>query len=99
MRGETAPAGEQGRAPVDLAFRRRDRIGDPERITDIAIHAKELTHRVTGSGAGDREKWEPTATRETLDHSAMDTLTVALRDGIWHGAAGQGAWRARQGHP
>ena len=77
-------AGYHGQALIDLALRMRNRIGDESRIRDVAIHTKEKTHMVMGSGAGDREKWDPKATRETLDHSAMYIFTVALQDGHWH---------------
>lgn len=76
-------AGYHGQALIDLAFKMRDKIGDMERIEDIAIHSKELTHLVMGAGAGDPEKWDPKASRETLDHSAMFIFTVALQDGVW----------------
>lgn len=76
-------AGYHGQALIDLAFKMRGKIGDIEGITDIAIHTKELTHLVMGSGAGDPEKWDPKASRETLDHSAMFIFTVALQDGVW----------------
>lgn len=76
-------AGYHGQALIDLAFKMRDKIGDVGRIKDIAIHTKDLTHLVMGSGAGDPEKWDPKASRETLDHSAMFIFTVALEDGVW----------------
>ncbi|MGI9438048.1 MAG: MmgE/PrpD family protein, partial [Geminicoccaceae bacterium] len=77
-------AGYHGQALIDLAFKMQGKIGDADRIKDIAIHTKELTHLVMGSGAGDPEKWDPKASRETLDHSAMFIFTVALQDGVWH---------------
>ena len=76
-------AGYHGQALIDLAFKIRGKIGDLDGIRDIAIHTKELTHLVMGSGAGDPEKWDPKASRETLDHSAMFIFTVALQDGVW----------------
>lgn len=76
-------AGYHGQALIDLAFRMRDRIGDIEDISEIEIRTKRLTHVVMGSGANDPEKWDPTASRETLDHSAMYIFTVALQDGVW----------------
>src|SRR4029453_6582093 len=39
------------------------------------------THNVIGSGAGDPEKLDPAASRETLDHSVMYIFAVALQDG------------------
>lgn len=76
-------AGYHGQALIDLGFRMRGRIGDIEEIKDIEIRTKRLTHLVMGSGAGDPEKWDPKASRETLDHSAMYIFTVALQDGTW----------------
>ncbi|MEM8558643.1 MAG: MmgE/PrpD family protein, partial [Bacteroidota bacterium] len=37
-----------------------------------------------GTGAGDPQKMDPQASRETLDHSIMYIFTVALQDGTWH---------------
>ncbi|EAR52689.1 methylcitrate dehydratase [Oceanicola granulosus HTCC2516] len=76
-------AGYHGQALIDLAYKMRDRIGPEDDIRDIVIRTKELTHLVMGSGAGDPEKWDPHASRETLDHSAMFIFTVALQDGVW----------------
>ena len=41
------------------------------------------THYVIGSGANDPQKYDPTASRETLDHSIPYIFTVALQDGAW----------------
>ena len=37
-----------------------------------------------GSGSNDPQKYDPDASRETLDHSAMYIFAVALEDGAWH---------------
>ena len=37
-----------------------------------------------GTGANDPQKFDPTASRETLDHSIMYIVAVALQDGEWH---------------
>ena len=37
-----------------------------------------------GAGSGNKSKWDPSASRETLDHSAMYCFAVALEDGEWH---------------
>ena len=42
------------------------------------------THYVIGSGANDPQKYDPTASRETLDHSIPYIFAVALQDGGWH---------------
>jgi len=39
---------------------------------------------VIGTGANDPQKFDPKASRETLDHSAMYIFAVALQDGRWH---------------
>jgi 2-methylcitrate dehydratase len=39
---------------------------------------------VIGTGANDPQKMDPTASRETLDHSIMYIFAVALEDGGWH---------------
>ncbi|NKX56945.1 MmgE/PrpD family protein, partial [Arthrobacter sp. E918] len=39
---------------------------------------------VIGSGANDPQKYDPAASRETLDHSIPYIFTVALQDGSWH---------------
>lgn len=77
-------AGYHGQALIDLAFRLRGKIADFEAIEEIVLHTKRLTHVVMGSGAGDPEKYDPRASRETLDHSIMYIFTVALQDGRWH---------------
>lgn len=43
-----------------------------------------MTHQAMGSGSGDPDKWDPAATRETLDHSATFQFARALVDGFWH---------------
>ena len=74
----------QSQALIDLAFRMKDQIDDFEAITKIVIHTSHHTHYVIGSGAGDPQKMDPGASRETLDHSIMYIFTVALQDGEWH---------------
>ena len=77
-------AGYHGQALIDLAIRMRESIPDFDSIRSIDIHTKRLTHVVMGSGAQDPEKYDPDASRETLDHSAMFIFAVALQDGTWH---------------
>jgi 2-methylcitrate dehydratase len=82
-------AGYHGQALIDLAFRMRGRIleviGDNwDTIERIVLHTKRIGHLVMGSGSGDPEKYDPVASRETLDHSAMFIFAVALQDGEWH---------------
>ncbi|MEV5833584.1 2-methylcitrate dehydratase PrpD [Nocardia sp. NPDC052112] len=74
----------QSQAPIDLARRLRDRIGDLDQIATIVLHTSHHTHVVIGTGSGDPQKFDPTASRETLDHSVMYIFAVALQDGTWH---------------
>ncbi|WP_271986206.1 MmgE/PrpD family protein [Pseudoclavibacter terrae] len=55
-----------------------------DRIERIVIRSSHHTHFVIGSGANDPQKYDPTASRETLDHSIPYIFTVALQDGAWH---------------
>ena len=74
----------QAQALIDLAFRMRERIPDLAEIERILIHTSHHTHNVIGTGAGDPEKMDPKASRETLDHSIMYIFAVALEDGAWN---------------
>jgi 2-methylcitrate dehydratase len=75
----------QAQALIDLAFDLRRRIGpeDQARIREILVRTSHHTHTVIGSGSNDPEKYDPGASRETLDHSVMYILAVALEDGRW----------------
>ena len=74
----------QSQAPIDLARRMREKISDLEQIETIVLHTSHHTHYVIGTGSNDPQKFDPTASRETLDHSVMYIFAVALEDGIWH---------------
>jgi 2-methylcitrate dehydratase len=74
----------QSQAPIDLARRLRDRIGDLDQIATIVLHTSHHTHFVIGTGSGDPQKFDPDASRETLDHSLPYIFAVALQDGSWH---------------
>ena len=74
----------QSQAPIDLARRMRERIGDLSQIASIVLHTSHHTHVVIGAGSNDPQKFDPTASRETLDHSVMYIFAVALQDGTWH---------------
>ncbi|WP_340116711.1 MmgE/PrpD family protein [Pelagibius sp. 7325] len=87
-------AGYHGQALIDLAFRLRGKIPDLEAVEEIVMHTKRLTHVVMGCGAGDPEKYDPKASRETLDHSIMYIFTVALQDGAWDHEASYAPGRA-----
>ena len=74
----------QSQAPIDLARRLRDRIGDLDQIATIVLHTSHHTHYVIGTGSGDPQKFDPDASRETLDHSLPYIFAVALEDGTWN---------------
>ncbi|KRA24731.1 2-methylcitrate dehydratase [Microbacterium sp. Root61] len=77
----------QAQAWIDLARKlhgERPDAADPANIESIVLHTSHHTHYVIGSGAGDPQKYDPTASRETLDHSIPYIFTVALQDGAWH---------------
>jgi len=74
----------QSQAPIDLARRMREKISDLEQIETIVLHTSHHTHYVIGTGSNDPQKFDPTASRETLDHSVMYIFAVALEDGTWH---------------
>jgi 2-methylcitrate dehydratase len=74
----------QSQALIDLARRMGPRIGDFAQVRDIVIRTSHHTHYVIGTGAGDPQKMDPAASRETLDHSIMYIFAVALQDGGWH---------------
>ncbi|MDN4613660.1 MmgE/PrpD family protein [Leifsonia sp. F6_8S_P_1B] len=79
----------QAQAWIDLArklHREHPAVADPSRVESILIHTSHHTHYVIGSGANDPQKYDPTASRETLDHSIPYIFTVALQDGRWHHA-------------
>src|SRR5690606_38004108 len=59
----------QAQALIDLARRvgaEHPEVRDPVNVEGIVIHTSHHTHHVIGSGAGDPEKYSPTASRETL---------------------------------
>jgi 2-methylcitrate dehydratase len=77
----------QAQALIDLArklHREHPEILTPGAIASIVIHTSHHTHNVIGSGANDPQKYDPRASRETLDHSVPYIFTVALQDGAWH---------------
>jgi 2-methylcitrate dehydratase len=77
----------QAQAWIDLARRlgtERPELRDPANIAKIVLHTSHHTHYVIGSGANDPQKYDPTASRETLDHSVPYIVAVALQDGGWH---------------
>lgn len=74
----------QSQALIDLAAKMGAQIENFDDIEDILIHTSHHTHYVIGTGANDPQKMDPTASRETLDHSIMYIFAVALQDQTWH---------------
>ena len=74
----------QSQALIDLAARMREKVSDFSQIESILIETSHHTHYVIGTGSNDPQKFDPYATRETLDHSIMYIFAVALEDGTWH---------------
>jgi 2-methylcitrate dehydratase len=77
----------QAQAWIDLARklnREHPEATDPANVESVLIKTSHHTHYVIGSGANDPQKYDPTASRETLDHSIPYIFTVALQDGSWH---------------
>jgi 2-methylcitrate dehydratase len=76
----------QAQAWIDLARRlgqARPELRDPQNVRRVVIHTSHHTHFVIGSGANDPQKYDPKASRETLDHSIPYIFTIALQDGAW----------------
>ncbi|MGV2982462.1 MmgE/PrpD family protein [Microbacterium sp. AGC85] len=74
----------QAQAWIDLARKLHNEGVDTSKISSVILHTSHHTHYVIGSGANDPQKYDPTASRETLDHSIPYIFTVALQDGSWH---------------
>jgi 2-methylcitrate dehydratase len=77
----------QAQAWIDLArklHKEHPETTDPANVKSVLIKTSHHTHYVIGSGANDPQKYSPTASRETLDHSIPYIFTVALQDGAWH---------------
>jgi 2-methylcitrate dehydratase len=72
----------QSQALIDLAFRMGRLVPDWDSVADVLIETSHHTHYVIGSN--DPQKFDPHASRETLDHSIMYIVAVALQDGAWH---------------
>ncbi|WP_146339671.1 MmgE/PrpD family protein [Nesterenkonia sp. NBAIMH1] len=79
----------QAQAWIDLARKlhhQHPELTDPANVESVVIRTSHHTHYVIGSGANDPQKYDPRASRETLDHSIPYIFTVALQDGAWHHA-------------
>jgi 2-methylcitrate dehydratase len=77
----------QAQAWIDLARKLHNEypeLKNASNVSSVVIKTSHHTHYVIGSGANDPQKYSPTASRETLDHSIPYIFTVALQDGAWH---------------
>jgi len=77
----------QAQAWIDLARKlgaQHPELKDPANVERIVLATSHHTHYVIGSGSGDPQKYDPTASRETLDHSVPYIFAVALQDGSWN---------------
>jgi 2-methylcitrate dehydratase len=86
----------QAQALIDLAIDLGSRIPDLGAVRDILLETSHHTHNVIGTGANDPQKLDPEASRETLDHSIMYILAVALEDRKWHHVESYTRERARR---
>ena len=87
----------QAQAWIDLARRlhsEHPEIANADNVDSIVLHSSHHTHYVIGSGANDPQKYDPKASRETLDHSIPYIFTVALQDGEWNHSASYAPERA-----
>ncbi|MGE0632341.1 MAG: MmgE/PrpD family protein, partial [Pseudobdellovibrionaceae bacterium] len=69
----------QSQALIDLAFNMGEKVKSWDDVKEIVILTSHHTHYVIGTGAGDPQKMDPNASRETLDHSIMYIFAVALQ--------------------
>jgi 2-methylcitrate dehydratase len=74
----------QSQALIDLAFKMGKQVKNWDDVEEVVIETSHHTHYVIGTGANDPQKMDPKASRETLDHSIMYIVAVALQDGEWH---------------
>ena len=74
----------QAQALIDIAKKLNKKIKNLKDIKKIDIYTSHHTHYVIGKGANDPQKMDPSASRETLDHSIMYIFAVALEDANWH---------------
>jgi len=86
----------QSQALIDLAFKMGKQVANWDDVADILIETSHHTHYVIGTGANDPQKFDPEASRETLDHSIMYIVAVALQDGAWHHVRSYAPERARR---
>ncbi len=86
----------QAQALIDIAKKLNKKIKNITQIKKIDIYTSHHTHNVIGTGANDPQKMDPSASRETLDHSIMYIFAVALEDASWHHVKSYSKKRARR---
>lgn len=86
----------QAQALIDLAIELSPRVANFDDIDEIVVETSHHTHYVIGTGSNDPQKFDPDASRETLDHSIMYILAVALEDRRWHHEASYSSERAHR---
>ena len=86
----------QAQALIDLAIELAPQIADLDAVEEIVVETSHHTHNVIGTGSNDPQKFDPDASRETLDHSIMYILAVALEDRRWHHEASYARERAHR---
>ncbi len=86
----------QSQALIDLSFRMGKLVKHWDDVADVLIETSHHTHYVIGTGANDPQKFSPDASRETLDHSIMYIVAVALQDGEWHHVRSYAPERAKR---
>jgi 2-methylcitrate dehydratase len=86
----------QAQAFIDLARRLRRHVPDLDRVRSVTIYTSHHTHYVIGTGSGDPQKFDPDASRQTLDHSLPYIFAVALEDGTWDHSSSYLAERAHR---
>ncbi|MGV0405321.1 2-methylcitrate dehydratase PrpD [Corynebacterium marquesiae] len=90
----------QAQAPIDMAFALKKTLAEKDLktadIESIVLHTSHHTHYIIGTGANDPQKMDPSASRETLDHSIMYIFAVALEDGEWDHEASYAPERANR---
>jgi 2-methylcitrate dehydratase len=74
----------QAQALIDLGFTLHALDLPFDQLDEVIVRTSHHTHNVIGTGSQDPQKFDPDASRETLDHSAMYILAVAWEDGRWH---------------
>ncbi len=86
----------QSQALIDLCSTLGREVSDWDQVEDVLIETSHHTHYVIGTGSNDPQKFDPLASRETLDHSIMYIVAVALQDGAWHHVRSYAPERARR---